>query len=582
MNVTTCADYLTFVSDHFTKSKPFKLLTTPSFITLPDLLQNYLFPFIGFFGIAGNLLNLYVLTSKQRVKPSSVERSYNCGLVALAGADLTVCVLCTLKTFLQMEKIASPQASVLPIYFNTYLEPLINAAINASVWFTTCIALNRYFAICRPLSVRSFVNPKIVRLSIVLIIVFSVACNIPRALKFHVVAHPCRQMFNSASEQHRAAENTTLSVTTDVLAADDEMNVQSGFTSFCHVFFGKNNICENILNFFTNFKHEFEKTTFDEKYKKDNFINSLNNVFIGSERNLDQYFVKSYLEDQIEKHYKSNKVEKSFLWKKNENEFEKRYKTFFFSELTSKNTSNYSFLFKGNVATLAPKGSSINENINQNLIENCRCFYYQKMATKVGLNFNPTVKYLYNSIMSIIGVLIPFVVMSLCNFCFLRAIKKSFALRLSFTSNSSTNFIQHENHYIENCDGQTRFQKHSFRMSTFRKHHDELRRHDKKFLSSKFNKNRVSYNGKMLKKPISERNAESSSKLINPNNQKPQNNDENDQLDGKFRTRRRNTRSIRSTDENYITYTIVVLIILFILLVLPSEILSFLQVYYFI
>ena len=159
------------------------------------VINNYVVPSISLFGIAGNVLNLIVLTHKQlQCSMKSMERSYNSGLVALAVSDLLFCLLYFLLTFVENKIFYTPKDSLVMLYYATYKEPLINIFLFSSTWLTMVVAVGRYIAICRPLQAREFINLRATRVFISSVFAGSVLINFPRFLHYRLTFFACEQL----------------------------------------------------------------------------------------------------------------------------------------------------------------------------------------------------------------------------------------------------------------------------------------------------------------------------------------------------------------------------------------------------
>ena len=77
------------------------------------------------------------------------------------------------------------------------LQGLINVFQVSSTWLTVNMALGRYFAICRPLHARGYINARGTRLTVVLIFIGAAVFNLPRFLHYRAVETPCDWLLTS-------------------------------------------------------------------------------------------------------------------------------------------------------------------------------------------------------------------------------------------------------------------------------------------------------------------------------------------------------------------------------------------------
>ena len=71
------------------------------------------------------------------------------------------------------------------------VQGLINVFQVSSTWLTVNMALGRYFAICRPLHARGYINARGTRLTVALIFIGATIFNLPRFWHYRAVETPC-------------------------------------------------------------------------------------------------------------------------------------------------------------------------------------------------------------------------------------------------------------------------------------------------------------------------------------------------------------------------------------------------------
>ena len=80
------------------------------------------------------------------------------------------------------------------------VQGLINVFQVSSTWLTVNMALGRYFAICRPLHARGYINARGTRLTVALIFLGAAVFNLPRFWHYRAVETRCDWLL--ASETH--------------------------------------------------------------------------------------------------------------------------------------------------------------------------------------------------------------------------------------------------------------------------------------------------------------------------------------------------------------------------------------------
>ncbi|ESO11531.1 hypothetical protein HELRODRAFT_166532 [Helobdella robusta] len=178
-------------SSSFLSFSPSPLTPIPTKPRLPDIF-NLVAICLCLFGVAGNVLNIFVLTRKQILNcMDSMEKSVNVGLVSLATSDLLFCLVYFIGCCVTTESVYMPWEWKLSLYFNNYQEGILNVLQLTSTWLTVNMAVGRYFAICRPLHARGYISLKGTRIAVVCILLGSTLVNLPRFFYYHNSQVPC-------------------------------------------------------------------------------------------------------------------------------------------------------------------------------------------------------------------------------------------------------------------------------------------------------------------------------------------------------------------------------------------------------
>jgi len=77
------------------------------------------------------------------------------------------------------------------------VQGLINVFQVSSTWLTVNMALGRYFAICRPLHARGYINARGTLLTVLFIFLGSAVFNVPRFCHYRAVETPCEWLLVS-------------------------------------------------------------------------------------------------------------------------------------------------------------------------------------------------------------------------------------------------------------------------------------------------------------------------------------------------------------------------------------------------
>ncbi|ESN91819.1 hypothetical protein HELRODRAFT_165900 [Helobdella robusta] len=405
-------------------------------VHLVKTITNSIFvPVIAMFGILGNLLNLLVLTRKNVSRISSIERSYNTGLVALAAADLVVCLLYSIRAIVTMEKVWGPQESHFPAYISAYAEPLINVAIFSSTWITTAVALSRYVAICWPLHVRLFVRLRCVRACVVVIVLLAFCVNVPKFLSYQVITMPCRSLMGSGEQVNASGENKLWHENDDEERMKnylDEMLGRGGeevnrTASSIDLFLiespsdkidGSRSSQEGSrwrrLNL--NEQHSFIYDNYDYL---DNENVSKYNAY-GDNFNTNKKFINNENIATKDYHFKSNSLQRKRIIYNNS-----------FRNNDDIKVKNFNRVTNEPQLRVFPK----------HITEKCECYFARKQPMEHILNEHGS-KQAYSIFTITTTTLIPLAIMIFCNVCFIKALRQSFAMQRAIrnTQMESTNY----------------------------------------------------------------------------------------------------------------------------------------------
>jgi hypothetical protein len=176
--------------------------TTSDAASIPEIIEEFLITrvitVICALGIAGNLLNLVVLT-RYRLRCAGamerLERAAHAGLAVLATSDLLFCI-----TLLPHAFVDNTNADFTRVTFDLVYAVYRNGAINVftmtSTWLTVSMAITRYLAVCHPLTARSVLGMTVTRLSTVTVFVVSCVFNVPRFLVESIADMSCAEGYS--------------------------------------------------------------------------------------------------------------------------------------------------------------------------------------------------------------------------------------------------------------------------------------------------------------------------------------------------------------------------------------------------
>jgi len=64
----------------------------------------------------------------------------------------------------------------------------------SSTWLTVVMAVSRYVVVCRPLHARGYISLRRTRCALLAVFLLSAVVNVPRLLRYAVVASPCSEL----------------------------------------------------------------------------------------------------------------------------------------------------------------------------------------------------------------------------------------------------------------------------------------------------------------------------------------------------------------------------------------------------
>ena len=148
-------------------------------LIIPGLMLSVL----GILGLIGNLISIFILSRPQ------MKGSTNCILLGLASTD-SILILTSILMF-GLPALASHSTMDVFIYYTSevfpYITPLVYPvgliAQSCSVYLTLLVTMERYVAVCSPLTARSVCTYGRARNCVLLIAVAALLYNIPRFLE---------------------------------------------------------------------------------------------------------------------------------------------------------------------------------------------------------------------------------------------------------------------------------------------------------------------------------------------------------------------------------------------------------------
>ena len=151
------------------------------------VINGVLVPTIGLLGVAGNLLNLMILSWRcWRRDDDTLEKVALVGLIALAASDMCFCIT-IIPNFTEWKSIVIFDCRCFSMYFKLYGTYAQNVFIKTSTWLTMVVACARYIAICHPLRARICFGLTATKVAIVTTFIFWFIVLLPLLWEFKFV-----------------------------------------------------------------------------------------------------------------------------------------------------------------------------------------------------------------------------------------------------------------------------------------------------------------------------------------------------------------------------------------------------------
>ena len=195
-NVTTMSDHVNYSSANVTGSGNFTMGSTKVELNYEVIATS----FICCVGIVGNVSNIVVLRMRRtQVGLDLIGRSAILGLLALAASDLMFCVIGVFSGLLLSVAsgdltsggVVRRHVAVVGFAYSMYRGALINVFLFVSTWCITLLSLERYLVVCHPFRSRSYVNARLVIGSRLIVLIVSIAVNMPLFVRFTIRWEQC-------------------------------------------------------------------------------------------------------------------------------------------------------------------------------------------------------------------------------------------------------------------------------------------------------------------------------------------------------------------------------------------------------
>ncbi|MFH4981780.1 hypothetical protein AB6A40_008489 [Gnathostoma spinigerum] len=163
----------------------------PVDLIISTLLNGWLTAFCFFSGSLLNLFSIFVFLECRRTKPPVIQY-YLVTLtiwqtLLLSNAFLLYC----LPTLLYGKVVATGNY----VYLYPFAYALANITHTGSVWIVLALTIDRYFALCRPLTHRTVGKRGHVKRTMVIVSLMAVIFSFPRTFEIHVVEHCWQDIF---------------------------------------------------------------------------------------------------------------------------------------------------------------------------------------------------------------------------------------------------------------------------------------------------------------------------------------------------------------------------------------------------
>ena len=148
-------------------------------------------PIVCVLGVLGNLISFIVLVrmrARAMLRDRGRESTALLGMMLLAISDMAFCLVLFPRALVNFQKSLYDQKSV-DVYYWAYGSALVNTFVLASTWITVILSLFRYIGICHPLRARHIVGAFNTRITYFIVILFTVALNLPSFWQHQIVNH---------------------------------------------------------------------------------------------------------------------------------------------------------------------------------------------------------------------------------------------------------------------------------------------------------------------------------------------------------------------------------------------------------
>ena len=166
------------------------------------VVQRVLAPLVVLFGVAGNTINIIVLT--QKVMRTSSTNTY---LTALAIFDVLYLIFGLTMGLKHYESINN--APLYIRYRKPIGKPIVDTCSNTAIWLTLTFTIERYIGVCHPMKGRSWCTPERARYITIAVCLSAAIITFPEFFEYHVeeavdpatnltVLNPAQTKFGSA------------------------------------------------------------------------------------------------------------------------------------------------------------------------------------------------------------------------------------------------------------------------------------------------------------------------------------------------------------------------------------------------
>ncbi|CAH1799914.1 unnamed protein product [Owenia fusiformis] len=150
------------------------------------IIYTILIGIISVIGLTGNTLSIIVLEKERNKSTTSLL------LQSLAVSDNSLLILSLLAFTIPQAYLYTGNVETwkrIMYILERYIAPLLQMPHIASVGLTVVVTINRYIALCRPLTSMRWETHFRVRLQITAVVLFSILYNVPRFFDFYVIGY---------------------------------------------------------------------------------------------------------------------------------------------------------------------------------------------------------------------------------------------------------------------------------------------------------------------------------------------------------------------------------------------------------